>query len=88
METGSILIKEKRKCFTKRQTGCLKCFGAQALEFERVERIHRSIYRDNEVYSLSYNIFVGSFKHKRVVSGGGGVSCGVLLKKEKNTILI
>jgi hypothetical protein len=32
METGSILIKEKRKHFPKRQTGCLKCFGAQALE--------------------------------------------------------
>jgi hypothetical protein len=27
METGSILIKEKRKRFTKCQTGCLKCFG-------------------------------------------------------------
>ena len=28
METGSILIKEKLERFPKRQTGCLKCFGA------------------------------------------------------------
>jgi hypothetical protein len=32
METGSILIKEKCKHFPKCQTGCLKCFEAQALE--------------------------------------------------------
>ena len=34
METGSILIKEKCKQFPKHKagSGCLKCFGAQALE--------------------------------------------------------
>jgi len=32
METGSILIKEKRKHFPKCQTGYLKGFGAQVLE--------------------------------------------------------
>jgi len=32
METGSILIKVKRKHFPKCQTGCLKCFGAQGLD--------------------------------------------------------
>jgi hypothetical protein len=53
METGSILIKEKRKRFTKCQTGCLKCFGAQALKLRGLKEFIE-VYIDNEVYSLSY----------------------------------
>jgi hypothetical protein len=53
METGSILIKEKHKRFTKRQTGCLKCFGAQALKLRGLKEF-TEVYIDNEVYLLSY----------------------------------
>jgi len=45
METDSILIKESVNTLQNVRQGVSKCFGAQAIEFERVEGIHRSIYR-------------------------------------------
>jgi len=57
METGSILINQKRKHFTKRQTRCRKCFGAQALKLRGLKEF-MEVYIDNEVYLLSYITFI------------------------------
>ena len=69
METGSILIKGKRKRFTKRQTGCLKCFGAQALKLRRLKEFIE-VYIDNKVYLLSYNFFKINLRPKKFYNIG------------------
>jgi hypothetical protein len=47
-ETDSILVKGKRGCFLKRQTGCLK-------RFDGVKLIRRKYISISEVILLSYN---------------------------------
>jgi hypothetical protein len=60
METGSILIKEKRKHFPKHQTGCLKWFGAQALEVLKGRKNSWKYILIIEAYSLSYKELEGA----------------------------
>jgi len=68
METSSILIREKRKHFPRRQTGCLKCFGARYFneEVNRTElspSLRFSVPREykNGKYHCTIDLLFGSF---------------------------
>ncbi len=63
METGSILIRESVNALQNVRQGVSKCFGAQALEFEKVKE-NSYKYIDNEVYSLSHRFYNQEFNCK------------------------